>query len=192
MMSRMGTTRHVDGLELRPLYRWEYEALGVQGAFDDEKVELLDGNLVYAAEEGPPHAAICARLTRLLIEAIPASEGEVRVGNPFALSDLSEPEPDFLVAAPQPQNYRTGHPGTASLVIEVSHTSRGRDLGLKASLYAAGGVPDYWVVDVAHDEVVVHRDPAGLTFASVTRYRDGVIRALHHPGVALDVRRLLR
>ncbi len=50
--------------------------------FNDEKVELVEGQVVYAAEEGPPHAAICGRLNRLLIEAIPATEAEVRVGNP--------------------------------------------------------------------------------------------------------------
>jgi Uma2 family endonuclease len=176
----------------RPVYRREYEALGRQGFFDDEKVELLDGHIVYAAEEGPPHAEVCSRLNRLLVEAIPASEGTVRVGNPFALSDLSEPEPDFLVAAPRPQTYRSTHPETASLVIEVAHTSRGRDLGLKARLYAEEGVADYWVVDLARDKIVVHRDPAGDQFDAVTRHRDGVVRALHHPGVAVDVADLLR
>lgn len=188
----MGVTRYADGIQRRPLYRSEYEALGQQGAFDDERVELLDGEIVYAAEEGPPHAAVCARLTRLLIEAIPASEGEVRVGNPFALSDLSEPEPDFLVAPPQSHSYRTEHPATASLLIEVAETSRGRDLGLKASLYAAGGVPDYWVVDLRREGIIVHRDPAGTTFDSIMRHRDGVVRALHHPRLAVDVRTLLR
>jgi Uma2 family endonuclease len=188
----MSATHPADELQRRPLYRTEYEALGRLGMFDDEKVELLDGEVIYAAEEGPPHAAVCARLARILFEAIPADEGEIRVGNPFALSELSEPEPDFLVAPPQPGNYRTGHPATASLVIEVAQTSRGRDLGVKARLYAAGGAPDYWVVDVAREEVVVHREPAGGTFGSVTRHRDGIIRALHHPSVTVDVRELLR
>ena len=187
----MGTTPTADELQRRPLYRVEYEALGRQGAFDDEKVELLDGEIVYAAEEGPPHAAICTRLARMLFDAIPAGEAEIRVGNPFALSDLSEPEPDFLVAPPQPDSYRSGHPASASLVIEVAETSRGRDLGLKASLYAAGGVPDYWVVDVGRGEIVVHRDPAGTTFRSITRHRDGILRALHHSAVVVNVHVLL-
>jgi Uma2 family endonuclease len=187
----MSTIDSIDELQRRPLYRTEYEALGRQGAFEDEKVELLDGQIVYAADEGPPHAAVCSRLNRLLVEAIPASEGTVRVGNPVALSDLSEPEPDFLVAEPEVHGYRAGHPDHASLVIEVAQTSRARDLGLKARLYAQAGVPDYWVVDLVREEIVVHRGPADALFASVTRHRDGVVRALHHPQVAVDVSRLL-
>jgi Uma2 family endonuclease len=119
----MSLTTSADKLERRPLYRTEYEALGRQGAFEDEKVELLDGQIVYAADEGPPHAAVCSRLTRILVEGIPASEGTVRVGDPLALSDLSEPEPDLLVAPPDPGTYRTGHPTTTSLVIEVAHAA---------------------------------------------------------------------
>ena len=182
----------VDELDRRPLHRSEYEALGRQGAFEDEKVELLDGQIVYAAEEGPPHAEVCSRLTRLLVEQIPATEGTVRVGNPFALSDLSEPEPDLLVAPPRPQTYRGGHPTAATLVVEVARASRARDLGVKAGLYAAGGVADYWVVDLTRDEIVVHRDPAGTSFGAVTRHRDGLVRPLHHPQVAVDVGALLR
>jgi Uma2 family endonuclease len=188
----MSTTETTDQLPVRPLRRTEYEALGRQGAFEDEKVELLDGQIVYAADEGPPHAAVCSRLNRILNEALPADEAQVRVGNPFAMSDVSEPEPDFLVAPPDVRNYRGGHPQNASLVIEVSHTSRARDLGPKARLYAEAGVTDYWVVDVAHDQVIVHRDPAGDVFASVTRHREDVVRALHHPQVEVDVRDLLR
>jgi Uma2 family endonuclease len=178
-------------LPTRPLYRREYEALGEQEFFADEKVELLDGRIVYAAEEGSPHAAVTRRLNRLLVEAIRAKEGEVGVGNPLAISDLSEPEPDFMVVQPA-ANYRAAHPTTASLVIEVAHASRRRDLGLKAALYAAAGIPDYWVVDLTRDEIVVYREPAGMTFASVSRHRDGVVQALHHPGVAVDVLDLLR
>lgn len=188
----MATTRSAERIQRRPLYRTEYEALGQLGTFNEEKVELLDGHLVHAAEEGPPHAAVCARLARILFETIPASEGEIRVGNPVALSELSEPEPDFLVAPPQPHNYRAGHPEGASLLIEVAETSRDRDLGLKARLYAAGGVSDYWVVDVAREEVVVHREPAGTTFNDVTHHREGRVRARHHPSVEVDVSPLLR
>jgi len=175
----------------RPLYRREYEALGQQGFFADEDVELLDGRVVFAAEEGGPHAAVNRRLARILIEAIPAEEGEVGVGNPLAISELSEPEPDFMVVEPLP-TYRDAHPTTASLVVEVAHSSRSTDLGLKAALYAAAGITDYWVVDLTREEIVVHREPTGPTFAAVTRHREGVVRALHHPGVSVDVRALFR
>ena len=55
----------------RPIYRTEYEMLGRQQAFEDESVELLDGQIVYASEEGPPHADVAARLARLAFEGSP-------------------------------------------------------------------------------------------------------------------------
>lgn len=177
-------------LPARPLYRREYETLGALGFFDDETVELLDGQIVLAAEEGPPHAGVYRRLNRILIEAVPAEEGEVGVGNPLHLSDLSSPQPDFMVIAPSDAYVQT-HPTIASLVIEVAKASRAVDLGLKAALYASAGIPDYWVVDLLRGEIVVHRDPAVNTFASIARHRRGVVRALRHPAVAVDVRALL-
>lgn len=187
----MNAIREIDRLPRRPVYRTEYEALGMQGVFDDESVELLDGQIVYAAEEGPPHADMSTRLARLFIEAIPAEVGEVRIGNPIAISDLSEPEPDLFVTIPR-QSYRAAHPTTANLVIEVSQTSRRRDLGVKAVLYAAAGVPDYWVVDLTRDRIVVHRDPSGSRFTSITSHDRGILRPLHYPDLAVDIDALLR
>lgn len=188
MLARMSESELC--LPTRPLYRTEYEALGALGFFDDEKVELLDGQVVLAAEEGSTHGAVYRRLARILIEAIPAAEGEVGVGNPLSLSNLSSPQPDFMVVPPS-DFYREAHPTTASLVIEVAKASRRLDLGFKAVLYAAAGIPEYWVVDLVRDEIVVHREPAVKTWESITRHRDGVVRALRHPAVAVDVRALL-
>lgn len=170
----------------RPLYRVEYDALVEQGFLDDEGVELLEGALVYASEEGTDHAAIIRRLLRTLIETIPASEGEVGAGNPIAATDLSEPEPDLSVFPPGGA-YHTHHPTQASLLIEVSNTSLRRDLTVKARIYAQAQVPDYWVVDVTKRRVIVHRDPQADGYADVTRHRDGVLRPLRHPAVEVDV-----
>lgn len=191
MLRCMILTEPEQTLQTRPLHRREFQSLADQGYFDDEDIELLDGRIVLAAEEGPPHAGTNSRLNRMLIEAIPAEEGEVRVGSPLAISDLSQPHPDFAVVTPQ-VGYQSVHPTTATLLIEVARSSRRTDLGLKAVLYAAAGIEDYWVVDLIRDELVVHREPAGTTFASITRHRDGPVTALHHPGVVIDPRHLLR
>jgi Uma2 family endonuclease len=181
----------IQALPTRPIHRAEYQLLAMQGAFVDEKVELLDGQIVYAAEEGPSHAAVCARLTRILVEGIPGAVGEVRVGNPFALSDLSLPEPDLLVTEPR-YSTRAEHPAIATLVIEVADSSRSRDLGLKTALYAAASVPEYWVVDLVRALVVVHRDPDGLTFRTITSHDSGTVTPMHHPEATVDVATLLR
>ena len=173
-------------LPRRPLRRVEYDALVEQGFLDDEGVELLEGALVYASEEGPDHAVTIRRLLRAFFQSIPASEGEIGAGNPIAATDLSEPEPDISVFPPGGA-YRTHHPTTASLLVEVSKTSLRHDLTLKARIYAQAQVADYWVVDIANRRIIVHRDPAEDGYCKVTRHHDGVVRPLGHPAGEIDV-----
>lgn len=75
-------------------------------------------------------------------------------------------------------------------MIEVSHASR-YDLAVKARLYASSGYPEYWVVDLVREVVVVHRDPADDVYISTERRCDGMIHPLRHPAVAIDVGQLL-
>ncbi len=77
-----------------------------------------------------------------------------RIGSPLTL-ETSEPEPDLTVlesTAPSPY-----HPASAALVVEVAASSLARDLGVKAAVYAAAGVPEYWVLDLAGRRILVHR-----------------------------------
>lgn len=176
---------------VRPLYRVEYDALVEQGFLVDEPVELLEGRLLAPSPEGDRHATVIRRLTRLVFDAIPADEGDIGVGNPIALSDLSEPEPDIAVFPPA-ATYRVGHPSTATLVIEVSRSSLRRDRTLKRRIYAQAGVPEYWIVDLQHDLLIVHRDPADSSYRSIAHLQHGDVRPLHHPQLRVDVGELLR
>lgn len=175
--------------QVRPLMRKEYDALGELGYFDsedDDAIELLEGVLVAREKEGDDHATTQRRLLRWVFDSVPATEADVGAGNPIGVTATSEPEPD--VALFPPGGYRgSGHPTTATLLIEVSNSSLRRDLILKARIYAQGGVPDYWVVDLVHREVVVHRSPTPDGYAEVTRHREGSITSLHHPGLAVDL-----
>lgn len=156
-----------DRLRVRPLRRVEYERLGELGMFDEERIELLEGTLVEKEMIGPPHAWITERLNVALVRGLSA-ELTVRVGNPLAASDISEPEPDFTVL--RAGDFRRHHPDAALLVIEVAHSSRAKDLGIKARIYAGNGVPTYWVIDVEHEIVHVHTDPSGDAYATVTQH----------------------
>lgn len=176
---------------VRPLYRVEYDALVEQGYLVDEPIELIEGRLLARSPEGDRHSTVIRRLTRLVFDAISADEGDIGVGNPIALSDLSEPEPDIAIFPPA-ATYRVGHPSTATLLIEVSMSSLRRDRIVKQRLYAQAGITDYWIVDLRHDQIIVHRDPADEGYRTVTHHRDGVLHALHHPTLRVDVGSLLR
>jgi Uma2 family endonuclease len=178
------------GGAVRPLYRAEYDALVEQGFLVDEPIELIEGQLLARSPEGDRHASVIRQLNRLLVEAIPATEGDIGVGNPIALSDLSEPEPDLAVF-PAPDGYQGQHPSTATLLIEVAHSSLRRDRTLKRRIYAAAGVAEYWIVDLRNNVVIVHRDPVGGTYGSVSRHDRGELRPLHHRAFCVDVTDLL-
>lgn len=79
-------------------------------------------------------------------------------------SRFSQPEPDLAIT---PVAGRDAHPSAALLVIEVARSSRRLDLGRKAAIYAEGGVPEYWALDVEQRELVVHSEPTSDGYASV-------------------------
>ncbi len=176
--------------DFRPLRRTEYEKLGALGAFEDERIELLEGLLVPMSPIGPPHSSAVDFLTLLLVRAL-GDRARIRIQNPFAVSDISEPQPDILVAPLA--DYVTDHPTEAYLVIEVAESSLAKDRGQKLRIYAARGVPEYWVVDVAARRIDVYRDPAGGAFRSARTFEHGeAIQLLLFPDVSLRVEDVLR
>ncbi len=113
-------------------------------------------------------------LTRLLVVAV-GGQGVVSVQNPLRLDDRTEPEPDVAVLRPRADDYRSATPGPVDvlLVVEVADTSLGYDRAVKAPLYAARGVPELWIVDLAAREVEVHRAPEGGRYTVVARVGPG-------------------
>jgi Uma2 family endonuclease len=116
---------------------------------EDDRVELLHGVLTAVSRQGPPHAAVVERLTMWLAPAAAAGVCRLRVQLPFAVPDpTSLPVPDVAVVERDEGDPMASHPTSALLVIEVAHTSHRVDLVVKPPLYAAAGVPEYWVVDI--------------------------------------------
>jgi Uma2 family endonuclease len=148
----------------------EYHRMGEAGILtDDDRVELIEGELVAMAPIGSEHAATSNSLTHLLVQAI-GNRGIVSVGNPVRLSRHSEPQPDFAVLRHR-ANYRTSlpRPEDTVLVVEVAKTSLEFDRKVKLALYARAGIPEVWIVDLTAEEVEVYRSPSGDGYASVTR-----------------------
>lgn len=152
-------------LHIRPLKRVEYDRLVEDGVFDGEPLELLDGALVEVSPEGGPHHWIIQELTHVLARGLP-DHLRVRVGHPWAANDISEPEPDLAITALAEYHYPQA-PSTALLLIEVAHSSRAKDLTIKARIYGAAGVPAYWVVDVRDEVVHVHSQPGSDGYGRV-------------------------
>ncbi len=137
----------------------------------DERVELIEGEIIEMAPIGSPHAAGVDRGNRVFSRAV-GERAIVRVQNPIRLSLRSEPEPDLALVRPRPDFYATGHPGPDDvlLLVEVSDTTLIYDLRVKAPMYAAAGILELWVVDLPNMRLHVFRDPSG------GRYRDASVR----------------
>ncbi|MEO8180441.1 MAG: Uma2 family endonuclease [Deltaproteobacteria bacterium] len=145
------------GYVLRPLRRAEYERLVEAGAFESERVELLEGFLVERSPQPASHASAIEVLTDLLYSARQPGQ-KVRVQLPLALGDESEPAPDLCVVPAG--DHRQRHPSGALLVIEVAESSLAKDRR-KSTIYARAGVPEYWLVDVENQRVEVRTQPEG-------------------------------
>ena len=158
------------------------------GLFQDERVELLRGVLVKMSPQLAPHASTVQRLTQLLITRL-QGRFTLRVQSPLALSDDTEPEPDLAVV--ELGDYDVEHPRTARIVVEVSDTTLKRDR-VKAALYAAAGVDEYWIVNVAARTVELHVSPEGDRYAEVRTLRTGeTLRPLRLGDVTITVAEIL-
>jgi Uma2 family endonuclease len=173
----------------RPLRRTEYDKLVELGAFGKERIELMYGVLVPMSPIGARHCDATDMLMLLLIRAL-GDRARIRVQHPFAAGDISEPEPDLLVAPLA--RYNVEHPSIAHLVIEVSESSLKYDRETKLRLYAEQGVPECWIVDVVARRIEVYREPTGSSFESKRVYEPGeVISLLTFPDATIAVAEVL-
>lgn len=141
-------------------FRWtcdEFHALGESGRFEGRRAMLVNGIILERGPMNPPQA-ICLELVVDRLRTIFATGWRVRVQLPLQLSQVTDPHPDVAVLMGNPRDV-DAHPTTARLVVEISDSTLPFDCGEKANLYAAGGVLDYWVVDLVNRRLLAFRDP---------------------------------
>jgi len=154
-----------------------YDDLVLSGALCGRPVELVDGVFVEMSPEGDAHIWAQARVGEHFVVALAGSAYVACQSGGVQSGRHSVPEPDLYVArrdAVRPSGPpRAARTRGVLLVVEVSNTSRAWDLGRKRRLYAAASIPDYWVIDLVHRKLVVHREPAGDDYATVTTFSPG-------------------
>lgn len=136
----------------------EYLQLDRPGEFADQPTMLLDGEVIRRPLPSPPHDCAVS-LTDSVLKPLFGSGHWVRIHSGLPVGDHDDPTPDLAVVAGSPRDYPTSTPKTAVLVVEVSDGTSEVDCGRKAELYAAAGVPEYWVIDVNDPRLLVYRDP---------------------------------
>ena len=143
--------------------------VGILG--EDDRVELLHGEITVMSPIGLPHSA-AVRFLNSFFSAHVGKRAMVDVQNPIAIGDENEPQPDLTILRPSEDYYRKAHPGPDDvlLLIEVADTSLELDRGEKLRLYAQADIPEYWIIDLNRRVLIVHRQPRDAEYASVQQY----------------------
>jgi Uma2 family endonuclease len=141
---------------------------------DQERVELIDGEVVIMSPIGRRHSACVSAATQALVLAGGTSV-IVQPQGPVRLDRFNEPQPDLMLLCPRADFYASYHPGPGDvlLVIEIAESSLRYDREVKAPLYAAWGVPEYWLADLKHNLLMRYSTPVGGAFTSSDRLSRG-------------------
>ncbi len=171
----------------------QYLRMGEVGVLErGARVELIEGEVIDMAPIGTRHTATVKWLNMALINAV-GVRAIVSVQDPIQLSDVNEPEPDLMLLRPRVDFYSTAHPAGADafLVIEVADSSIDYDLRLKARLYGAHGVSDYWVIDLDGGRVHFHSGPGPDGYRTITAMNSpGIVELPGLPGATIDLKLL--
>ena len=170
----------------------DYLLLDGSGAFADyAKTELIDGEIVYMNAQHRPHARIKTELAIRLHAALQACGSDLAMLIEAALKmpPHNVPEPDILLTR-EPYGQGLVPLESVALVVEVADATLANDLRRKAMIYAVGGVPEYWVVDVAREMVIRMWMPAGGAYTDRdevplgSRIGAATIAGLHLPATS--------
>lgn len=179
--------------------RAECVALESSGLWDQQRLELVDGELISKMGKKRPHVNALVAVQAWLVQTF-----GTQFVNPEAPIDVApednpanEPEPDLVVLTRPSSEFPDANPRPADLrlVVEISGSTLGFDLTAKAELYARAGIVEYWVVDVAARRLIVHREPVGGLYSSIIAYAEhesvsllAFPESLFRVGAAFDLR----
>lgn len=153
----------------------EYHRMGEAGILrEDDRVELIEGEIVQMTPIGSRHAACVMRLNQLFSRH--SGQGVlVNVQNPIQLGKYSEPQPDVTLLRFRPDFYAESHPRPTEvlLAVEVAETSAAYDREVKVLLYAKAAIPEVWLVDLTEGWVEVYRQPSSQGYQDVRTFRRG-------------------
>jgi len=153
----------------------EYERMIDEGVFhEDERIELIRGEIVEMTPIGFDHNMCVAKLNRLFNRLV-GDEALVWVQSSIGVGGDSRPEPDLALLRWR-DDYSRSRPIMAQdviLVIEVADTSLKYDRTTKGPLYAQAGIPEYWIVNLKDNLIEVYTSPGDGLYRQVRKVQRG-------------------
>lgn len=180
---------------LHPFTVQDYQRMAETGILqEDDRVELLDGEILEMSPIGSRHAAIVDYLNAWFSREMGA-EAIVRVQSPVRLSLYSEPQPDLTLLKPRPDFYENAHPGPEDvlLLIEVAESSLDYDRDFKLPRYGEASILESWLIDLAGQRLLAYKEPLGRCYRTIQEYHSGdsvPVRAF--PSVSLSLESVLK
>jgi Uma2 family endonuclease len=192
MLSSMLTT--TDVLQGEPILALRVDVVDrmlAAGVIEDgERVELLHGLLVVMDVDGEAHVSITQRIMERLVIQLAGKPFKVICQSSAKMGDYQMPSPDIVVV---PRQHGPGRYVGGLLVVEVADSSLHKDRDVKPSIYATAQVPEYWLVDVKAQQVVIHTEPLGNEYRTLeTVPRTGVLSPIALPDVKIVIDELFR
>jgi Uma2 family endonuclease len=141
---------------------------------EDDRVELIRGEILEMSPIGPRHSAAVLRSTQALVRAV-GDRAIVGVQGSIRLDEYDEPQPDIYLLRPKTDFYASGHAGPSDifLIVEMADSSLKYDQTVKMQLYAETAVPEYWIADIRNDCVIVYTDPSKDGYRTVRTFQRG-------------------
>lgn len=175
------------------LVKWtvkDYHMMIEAGILKDRHVELLAGEIHSMAPETPPHSFYGGSMADFFRGCL-GNRALVREAHPITLAN-SEPEPDIALVRGQWLDYRSRHPSAEEvfLIVEVSQSTLAKDLETKKAVYAAAGIPEYWVVDLVNSLLIVFRNPQANNYLSQQELNSGDISPLMFLDIKISITEL--
>ena len=181
-------------LEPRRFNVTEYYKMAKAGILKpDDRVELIEGEIIKMSAIGSPHAACVSRLVRLLAKAM-GDTAILSPRNPVRLDDFSEPVPDIALLKPRKDYYGARHPKPADalLLIEVADSTLLKDRNIKVPLYARARIVETWLVNLPKETVEVYSDALNGKYRKCQKFKRGqVVKSPTVKGLALKVNEIL-
>ncbi len=160
---------------------------------EDDRVELIRGEIVEMSPVGRRHAACVNRLNALFHQRL-AQVVIVGVQNPVELDGNSEPQPDLSLLRRRADFYEAGHPQVSDilLLVEVADTTVESDRKVKIPLYAEDGIAEVWLVDINGQCLEVYRQPSEKGYQTILKYyRSQTLTIEAFPDVSFTVDEVL-
>ncbi|MBD2774495.1 Uma2 family endonuclease [Iningainema tapete] len=139
----------------------EYHRLAELGFFgEDERVELIKGELFQMPAKGTQHSTFNRRLIRELSRLL-GDRATIQSQDPVVIPNNSEPEPDIAILRNREDDYLDAHPNPSDvlLLIEIADSSLKYDQEVKLPIYAEGGISDYWIFNLVDNFLEFYSEP---------------------------------